>query len=167
MVFKNQKTLDTAIAQIILDKYDKKGNGVITTQQAELVVQDFFKLVKPEYLQNLTAKSVIMLSDIDNSKTLDVDEVGFLVRSLDNFCKPEFHTYVNAIWKKYDSDQSGLLEKAELGQLLSDIGGGQTATGQEVEKILKRVSKDGDFSVNKFEFMFVLSEWYARTCSED
>lgn len=153
------KPLNEASCKVVMDRYDKSEDGKLDYKELEKLVTDF---VGPEIAKEISSRSVLALADIDNSKYIELCEVSALLRSLDIFIKPDTQAYLSAIWKKYDADRSLLLEKAEIGQVLSDLSGGVIPKGKEIDKILRRVSKDGDLHISKFEFMYVLSEWFTR-----
>jgi Ca2+-binding EF-hand superfamily protein len=155
----NVKPLNEASCKVVLDRYDKSKDGRLDFKELQKLVTDF---VGPELSNEIDARSVLALSDIDASQHIEVGEVSNLLRSLDIFIKPDTQAYLSAIWKKYDGDHSKLLEKNEIGQVLSDMSGGTVPSGKEIDKILRRVSKDGDLDISKFEFMYVLSEWFTR-----
>lgn len=154
------KPLDEANCMIIMGRYDKTADGRLDHNECLKLINDF---VGADLAKQIDAKSVIGLMDVDNSKHIELTEISGLLRSLDIFVKPDVQAYLDAIWKKYDTDRSKLLEKNEIGQILTDIQFGKAPDGRDVERILRRCSKDGDLDVSKFEFIYLISEWFAKS----
>eukprot|EP00397_Hematodinium_sp_SG-2012_P032346 GEMP01034437.1.p1 GENE.GEMP01034437.1~~GEMP01034437.1.p1 ORF type:complete len:179 (+),score=22.08 GEMP01034437.1:153-689(+) len=148
---------------VVMNKYDKNRNGRLELGEVERLIRDF---CGPAISKEIDAKSVMGLADLNNSKSIEVGEVSQLLRSLDIFIREDTQQYLTAIWIKYDKDKSKLLDKGEIGQILTDLSGGQAPTGRAVDEVLRKCSKDGDLCISKYEFMYVLSAWFTKDVCE-
>lgn len=153
------KPLNEGTCKVIMNMFDRSGEGRLVKKDACRLIHQF---CGDAIMKDIDAASVLALADINNDKYIELDEISGLMRSLDMYIKPDTQSYLKAIWKKYDKNSNKILEKEELGQVLSDLSGGHAPTGREIDKILRRCSKDGNLDVSMFEFMFVINEWFCR-----
>eukprot|EP00397_Hematodinium_sp_SG-2012_P047270 GEMP01053691.1.p1 GENE.GEMP01053691.1~~GEMP01053691.1.p1 ORF type:complete len:156 (+),score=19.22 GEMP01053691.1:121-588(+) len=125
---------------VVMNKYDKNRSGRLELGEVERLIRDF---CGPAISKEIDAKSVMGLADLNNSKSIEVDEVSQLLRSLDIF-----------------------IRKDTQRQILTDLSGGQAPTGRAVDEVLRKCSKDGDLCISKYEFMYVLSAWFTKDVCE-
>jgi len=157
------KPFSRANCEIVLQRYDKTLDGKLDAQECYKLISDF---VGPELIHEIDVKSVLALADLDGSTTIEIDEISGLLKSLDIFSRPDTQNYLNSVWEKYDKDASKILEKKEIRSVLKDVSG-RSVKDEEVEKMIKRCSKDGDGAISKFEFMYLISEWFANGASAE
>ncbi|XP_022104102.1 calmodulin-like protein isoform X2 [Acanthaster planci] len=138
-------------------KYDKDGNGSLTMDELKIMAQDNFGMNKTK------AEAFIMLVDKDGNQRVTFQEFYDWLKSGDRFSNIDdcsrFHYVSKAMdmFKKFDKDGSGRLERAEVHELLLSIG----ARREQLDAGLKAIDKGGDGTVSFSEFLDYLN-WLPR-----
>lgn len=111
-------------------KYDKDGNGFIEAAELDALLEDMVtrsgKEVNPTVLEE--ARSYYMgLLDENGDGKLDVNELAKLLVPEENFLlKFRINEKISSvdfmhIWRKYDSDKNGYIDKGELTNFIHDL----------------------------------------------
>ncbi|CAE6478797.1 unnamed protein product [Rhizoctonia solani] len=110
-----------------------------------------FYLVNPKYCSpELKAimtdvETILAQADSNEDGALDLGEFLLLMGERMNFGQKTDHE-LRDIFKRFDRDGSGTIERAELGKVVASLG--DTLTDQEVGMIMREVDTDGDGRVS-------------------
>lgn len=64
-----------------------------------------------------------------------------------------------AIFEKYDTNESGVLEKNEVAKLMQDMNDGKEVNCRDVDDLVGMCDKTKDGSINKNEVLFAIKMW--------
>ena len=137
------------VLKSLFSKYDTNGNGRICTTELVMLLQDDLGLSKDD------AQTYTLLLDKDGSGDLSFEELRDWIKSGERLKNMEDASRYKAmqkavrIFKYYDTDASGGLDRSEFRQLHADVGG----RPEFVDVALNELDTDGNGVISFYEFM--------------
>ncbi|XP_038065548.1 probable calcium-binding protein CML25 [Patiria miniata] len=145
------------VLKSLFSKYDKDGSGSLNSEELKTMAQNDLGMNKNQ------AEAFIMLGDKDGNQRISFQEFYEWIKSGERFSmiddSSRFFLVRKAIelFKKFDKDGSGVLEKAEMDEVLMSFG----AKREHLDAHLKAIDKGGDGTVSFSEFLDYLN-WLPR-----
>ena len=133
----------------LFDKYDNDNSGILEESELRTLFQDDFGLSSNE------AEAYCLLIDKDASGGVAFDEFNSWLKSGERFNslqnKSRFSIMQHAVelFKSYDRDHSGALDRSEFSRLHADVGG----KPEGLVLALNQLDKDGNGQIYFYEFM--------------
>lgn len=148
------------VSRRIFNKYDSGGSGHISTGQFQAMALDF-----GVFLSGNALSLAVKMIDHDGNGTIEYEEFlnwykqsSFSSLSLDDQTL-ERRSSAAKLFRKYDDDNSGIIEVAEFKGLYTELKM-LNLTKHSCEKAMEDMDSDGDGKIEFNEFV----EWIDRHC---
>ena len=148
MSYFDENTPDIVLKSLF-KKYDRDGSGTLAKTELLCMLRDDLGLSSDE------AETYVLLVDKDASGKLSFDEFKTWLNSGEKLRNVEdnsrFYMMQKAVemYKKYDTDATGGLDRKEFSILYSDVGG----KPENLDSALQSLDKDGNSKISFYEFL--------------
>lgn len=158
-------------------KYDKDGNGFIDAGELNALLEDMVKASGLESSSNVLAEArayYMGLLDENQDGKLDVNELAKLLVPEENFLltfrlKEKLSSVdFMQIWRKYDTDKNGYIDKGELRNFLHDLltrdSGEKVVSVQSLQEYQENIlqiydkNKDGRLEISELVGLLPVEE---------
>lgn len=140
-----QKSSDNEL-QKLFKEADTDGSGCLSKEELKKLLQKGNRNVTPSQIDE-----VFKFFDSDcGDKQISYDEFLNGLKKISEFIQG-----LKAFFKKYDTNNSGCLDKNELKKILCESG--HKFTDAEVDEIMKRADPNGDNEISFDEFVAAFS----------
>eukprot|EP00697_Spironema_sp_BW2_P016905 gnl/Spiro4/8413_TR4415_c0_g1_i1.p2 gnl/Spiro4/8413_TR4415_c0_g1~~gnl/Spiro4/8413_TR4415_c0_g1_i1.p2 ORF type:complete len:173 (-),score=51.72 gnl/Spiro4/8413_TR4415_c0_g1_i1:116-592(-) len=135
--------------------FDKEGDGSITTNHLPAVMRSLGQLVNVDKMQKL-----IMEMDPDGNGSVDFSEfVTMMAPRLpaaddDEPKKKKQENRLTKAFKRFDTDDKGVISAAELREMMTSLG--EKLTEEEADEMLRDADVDGDGQIDYAAFVQLL-----------
>lgn len=149
------------IALEMIKAYDKDKSGNLDKAQLKHMLEDLTKetLGKDDDVDSLEVDWVLSISDRDSDFTIGPQEVANAVLSWKRYLRSRQR--VMALFTKYDTNNSGALEREQLRRLLVELNDDEYVEDEELDWVLETAGgKVVEAAVSKPELEKAITVWY-------
>jgi len=146
----------------VLSSWDKGGSGTLTFQE---VSQWLSSIAQGQPATEDEIKWVIVMANQQKTNNFENASIApeDFSRAIEAWmsyreCKLE----IDDIFKKYDLDSSGSLDKVQLKNLLGELNDGEMPNDEEVEWVFQHADVIGNGVITKPELAKAISVWYVH-----
>eukprot|EP01006_Ploeotia_vitrea_P062300 TRINITY_DN81195_c0_g1_i1.p1 TRINITY_DN81195_c0_g1~~TRINITY_DN81195_c0_g1_i1.p1 ORF type:complete len:205 (-),score=21.94 TRINITY_DN81195_c0_g1_i1:342-902(-) len=154
---------NSAFIERLFDRFDTDRTGKLDRGQLTNLLTELNEGVKPP---DFEVQWVLHTADKTDGHIDNQISRREIRPALDAFKSYKEHEgEIDAIFRKYDTNNSGKLEENQLARVLTDLNDGTAPTADEVKWVLQMADKaDGIMNggVNKTELMLAISLWYSH-----
>eukprot|EP00285_Hemiselmis_virescens_P007958 CAMPEP_0173394002 /NCGR_PEP_ID=MMETSP1356-20130122/23978_1 /TAXON_ID=77927 ORGANISM="Hemiselmis virescens, Strain PCC157" /NCGR_SAMPLE_ID=MMETSP1356 /ASSEMBLY_ACC=CAM_ASM_000847 /LENGTH=262 /DNA_ID=CAMNT_0014352151 /DNA_START=92 /DNA_END=877 /DNA_ORIENTATION=- len=163
-LYLRQKDHERLVADV-LKSYDKGHTGSLSFDELKAWLTSIEQGVTPSESE---CKWVMRMA-IDRTPGLDMPNdlmeafvpAKYFGRAAESWLAyKETQGEINAVFKKFDTDDSGWLDRDQLKQVLTTLNAGGAPAEQEVDYVLKRADVIGSGNITKPELAMAISLWY-------
>lgn len=145
----------------VFAQYDKKKNGKLDAAELKTLLQDYSS--KPVTDDEVTF--VLRMADVKKTGAVERDELAGAMKVWSTY--RDSGPMIDETFQKYDTDQSGKLDKEQLRKLLSDLNEGLPVSDEEVAWVLENADILGDGCISKIELTQAITYWMMHVEDEE
>ncbi|KAK7499746.1 hypothetical protein BaRGS_00009087 [Batillaria attramentaria] len=127
----------------LFEKFDADGNGYLSITE----FRNLLKAADSSLRDSQIAEFFVFLDGPRGDRRLTFEE---FTKGIEHIL--DYSAKAKALFKKYDTNGDGVLDRDELRRLLRDLSGGKM-TDSEMDQILRDADKNGDNKIALDEFI--------------
>jgi len=159
---KEEQTKLIFTAKEAFHKYDHDGNGSLDSQEFAVLMNELCKTLQLPHPTDEELRLAMKQLDVDGNESISFEEFSQWWTDMYATIKEQWSPMTEAIseeakqmFKHYDGDSSGYLERNEFSQFLTEFCvavGMQKPSRKQVEDAVKEMDKNGDNKISFEEF---------------
>lgn len=163
-----QKAADKAHAEHLrIEKtfatYDKDKTGKIDQNELKTLMKDYSSKDPTDE----EVAFVMKMADEGKTGYLTLDEISGAIKCWRSYTDEETQETIEKTFAKYDTDNSGKLNKEQLTKCLNDLNGGLPVEEHEVDWVLSNADVIADGQISKIELGQAIAYWWIHVEQEE